>query len=533
MPVEALPLTTIGIIILISIIFSTIIRKLGQNEVIGFILAGFLLGPFFLGFLHPQDQLVVGFAELGLFVLLFYLGIELSLKDFLAAGSTIFGLAMIDMALTTGIGVFVMLLLGYSLTFSIIVGIMLFCTSTAIVAKFILNRNLLENRAAKTSISILILQDFLGILLLVFVTSSTTKGSVIDLAVNAVVFAVTAFFAVFHLSRLVEDWMRANDFGHTEITLYALGVGLVTATLASILGLSTAIGAYFAGFALSETGSGHKIKKDVGFLRDFFLVFFFVGFGTTLFYDTSLGAISIPSLDRLAYMAGLSAGLGVLAICAHSIAARVFGPLFGLTAEDSTLMAVLLSPLGEFVVIIATVTFGILAGLEKTMVGPLAFLLIISTLLIFQPLYNMRHLHQKLFSIFPQIQKPKEQELEKKEPTHAMHLLREAVLNFFVVICFAQIAILLFDQLPRFGVPVVHSREVTSFLLFIFFAVLPLKRGISALNRLIREIIGKKDRQAGHELALEKAKPLTGNVKNLTIAIPSGKNAKAKKRTKK
>ncbi|MCX6798701.1 MAG: cation:proton antiporter, partial [Candidatus Diapherotrites archaeon] len=220
MVVEVLPLTTIGVIILIALGFSVFIKKLGQNEVIGFIIAGFLLGPFWLNFLHPSNPLVTGFAELGLFVLLFYLGIELSLKEFLAAGNAIFGLALIDMTLTTGLGALVMLLLGYDILFAFVVGIMLFSTSTAIVAKFLIDKNLLHNMAAKISLSILILQDFLGVLLLVLVTSiSAGGGGALGLAIAALVFAVSTFYAVHHLSKFVEAWMRRNGFGHTEITL--------------------------------------------------------------------------------------------------------------------------------------------------------------------------------------------------------------------------------------------------------------------------------------------------------------------------
>ncbi len=484
---ETLPLTTIGIIIIIAIVSSIFVKKLGQNEVIGFILAGFLLGPFGLGFLKPTDELVVGFAELGLFVLLFYLGIELSIKDFLASGSSIFGLAFVDMILTTGFGIAVMLFLGYDLAFAVIVGIMLFCTSTAIVAKFIINNKLMENKAAKTSISILILQDFLGILLLVFVTSFSSKsGSVVDLALTSIVFAVASFYSIYHLSSLVEQWLKKNDFSHTEMTLYALGVGLITATLASVIGLSTTIGAYFAGFALSETDSGNKIKRDVGFLRDFFLVFFFVGFGTTLFFNTEANEIEIPMIGELTYIVLLAVSLSFLAVLAHSVSSRVFGKVFGFTEDDSTLMAILLSPLGEFVVIIATVTIGAVSQAEKNILGPLAFLLIIITLIAFQPLYSFRNLHKKIFSLLPQL---KPFEFGKNTFIEAViqkKHLKDFLINALVVACFVKITFVLYEKLPVFGVPIPNSREVVATLVFIFFASAPLYKSLKALFCLLK-----------------------------------------------
>ncbi len=487
-----LPLTTIGIIIILALFFSVMVRKIGQNEVIGFILAGFLLGPFFLGFINPADPLVVGFAELGLFILLFYLGVELSLKEFLGSGATIFGLAIIDMALTTGIGVLILLALGNSFLFSVIVGIMLFSTSTAIVAKFILDKKLLENAAAKVSLSILILQDFLGILLLVFITtlSAPTGQSPAALAIAAVVFAVSAFYAVYHLSKIVENWLYTNGFGHTEMTLYALGIGLVVATLASVIGLSTAIGAYFAGFALSETKASNSIKKDVGFLRDFFLVFFFVGFGTTLFYDFALHAVVLPSIDEAIFMILLATILGVGAIFAHSLASRVFGSLFGLSADDASLSAILLSPLGEFVVIIATVAVAsaVLSPAEAKFISPLAFLLIIITLILFQPMYSAKELHKKLFALIPRIPVHEKETSLKPHNDYTIEHIKEIGISVFVIICFAWVTILLYNDLPRFGVPILYSRQITSAIIFIFFASFPFYRASRAFWRIYKHI---------------------------------------------
>jgi len=487
--VEALPLTTIGVIIIIAIIISVLIRKLGQNEVIGLMLAGFLLGPFWLNFLNPADALVTGFAELGLFVLLFYLGIELSLKDFLNSGSTIFSLAIVDMIFTTGLGTIIMLSLGYSLLFSIVVGIMLFSTSTAIVAKFLIGKGLLKNNAAKITLSILILQDFLGIILLVFITSlSKASGSALSLGIAALVFAVSAFYAVHKLSRIVEQWLKRNNFGRVEVTLYAIGVGLIVAMLGSILGLSTAIGAYFAGFALSETDSGSKIKKDVGFLRDFFLLFFFVSFGATLFYDPELHAVVLPSLEVLLSIIALAIGLCIAALSAHSLSTRVFGSKFGLSPEDSSLSAILLFPLGEFVVIIATVAATVFSGNEGTMLKPLAFMLILATVMLFQPVYNFRALHQKIMSLVPSLSERKKATVIKQHTPYTIKLVKEIGSSLFIVLCLAWVAVLLYRAIPDLGVPVPYGRLAITMAVFLFFASAPIFLAARAFKRMLKSL---------------------------------------------
>ncbi|MDO8626904.1 MAG: cation:proton antiporter, partial [Candidatus Diapherotrites archaeon] len=406
MPVEsvisALPLTSIGIILMLAIGLSILVRKLNLNPVLGFILAGFLLGPFALNFLRPDDPLVIGFGEMGLFILLFYLGLELSLKEFLEAGSATLGLALIDMAGLAGLGFIVMVLLGNSFLFSVVIGFMLFCTSTAIVAKFAIDHGILKNPPVQLAVSILILQDFLGILLLVLATSFSSPGSSpLTLAFTSLVFAVSAFFVVYTLSKKIENWLEKQGFGHTEITLYAIGVGLVVATLGSVLGLSTALGAYFTGFALNATKAGDRIKKDVNFLRDFFLVFFFVAFGTTIFFDKAAGGIVFPDIQTLIFLVLLCLGLSLGIIIINMFVFAVFGPLFGLSRQDSSTTAILLVPLGEFVVIIATTTAVLFQGTESSLLSPIAFMLIAMTVIVFQPLYNFVDLHRKIVSFLP------------------------------------------------------------------------------------------------------------------------------------
>ncbi|MEK6959297.1 MAG: cation:proton antiporter [archaeon] len=488
---ETLPLTVIGVIILAAIGVSILVKKMGLNPVLGYIFAGFVLGPFLFGYLNPEDPLIMGFGEMGLFVLLFYLGLELSLPSFLKAGAASFGLALIDMTLSAGAGFVIMTLFGFSPMFSIIVGFMLFSTSTAIVAKFCIDRNILHDAAAQLAISILILQDFLGILLLVLITSFSAGGaSSIGLAAVALVFAVSTFFAVHHLSQKVGAWLIENGYGHTEVTLYAMGIGLVVATIGVLLGLSAALGAYFAGFALAETPSGSKIKKDVEFMRDFFLVFFFVAFGTTIFYNAAAKAIVFPEIGQMLFIFGLATLLVFFAFLAHLLASSIFGPIFGLSRHDASTTAILLLPLGEFVVIIATVSSKVLTGTESALVSVIAFMLIAVSVILFQPIFNNINHVRFLTSFLPEFFKMKQESTNLKPHTNfTITLLQKIAINIFIVLCLGWITILLYEQLPTFGVPIIYSREVTALLAFIFFAVLPFGKATSAFYNLMIYVI--------------------------------------------
>lgn len=489
MPAEfvVLPLTLIGVVILIAIFLSIVAKKLGQNAAIGFILAGFILGPFGVRLLSPADPVVVAFSELGLFILLFYLGLELSWRDFIEAGSSGFGLAAIDMLASTLAGFAISMLFGFSLILSILIGFMLFSTSTAIVAKFAIDRGIIQKNSTKFALSILILQDFLGILLVVLITSVSKSGSAIGLALTSLVFAIAVFVTVHQLSRFVEQWMISNNLGQTEITLYALGVGLIVATIASMLSLSIAIGAYFAGFALAETQAGHKIKKDVSFMRDFFLVFFFVGFGTTIFYNPGAAIQSFPELGSLAMLGGMALALAFAATAAHFLVFSLFGAFFGLNREDSSTVAIMLGPLGEFVVIIATAAVTIVAAGEKAVVPVLAFMIIIITVFVFEPLYNARKTYEKIMSMVPSIlSKPVQVSRVEKHTPYSMKQLQSLAWNLFVVLCLAWLTVVLYNQLPTFGFPLHYARQANAVLIFLFFAIAPFVKALIALKNLIR-----------------------------------------------
>src|SRR3989338_6195372 len=99
------------------------------------------------------------------------------------------------MTLSAGFGFALMQLFGYSFLFSVIVGFMLFCTSTAVVAKFAIDKGILHDPPSQLAVAILILQDFLGILLLVLVTSISASGSALELGLTALPFAVAAFYS--------------------------------------------------------------------------------------------------------------------------------------------------------------------------------------------------------------------------------------------------------------------------------------------------------------------------------------------------
>jgi monovalent cation:H+ antiporter-2, CPA2 family len=482
---EILPLTIVGVIILIALAFGVIAKRIGQNPIIGFIVAGAVMGPVGLGFLHPTQPLIQSFAEIGLFIVLFYLGLELSVKDYIEAGKTTLGIAIINILGLLVVGAGISLVFGYSLLFSLIVGFMMFSTSTAIVIKFAIDNNIIDRQDVKLSVSTLILQDFLGILLVVFLTNQAGEAGPFSLSIRGIVFAVAAFYVVYQLSKKVEKWLESHGFGHTEITLYALGIGMLIATLAGILNLAVSIGAYFAGFALATTGARKKIRKDINFLRDFFLLFFFVGFGTTLFFDVAQNRVIIPPLESLLGLILLGILLTIGIVLVNSFVLAFFGPLFGISKKEGSVSALLLIPLGEFVVIIATAGQTVLGPREATIIPVIAFFLIVLSILVFQPLYRLVPLHQKLVQKIPTPFKIPPFFAGHKPDTPQQKNIKQLLVNAFVVMSMGWMALLLFNDLPRFGIPIFLSREITTLAIFAVFAFYPVLESVRAFKKIL------------------------------------------------
>ena len=486
MVVETYPLTEIGIVLLVAIMGSIIMRTLKQNEVLGYILAGMVLGPLGLGYLTPYEGLAALFGELGLFVLMFYLGIELSFKKFVEAGPSAFILAFAEMmSLTIGGGLLVVLL-GFSPFFALIAGVMIFCHSTPVVAKVIADFKLTDTKVANIAHAILVLEDLIAVLLVVFLTSLSASGNAVSLSLTAVVFTVAMYSIVRRLSKRVEAYLLAHGYGHQETSLFALGVGLAVCALATSLNISIVIGAHFAGFAMSDTQAGQKIKKDLNFLRDFFLLFFFVSFGTTLFFDPTLNVPIFPPLADLAMLVGVALCLTALLIVLNFFVFGLIGKRLGLSSDEASLAATLLLPLGEFLVIIATTAMPVLSAREAAIISPLAFILILITVTVFQPLYDNRHHHRRAMEIFPQNPLPEKRRVPSKHTDDTFERLKRIMINTFTILCIAGLALFMYDSVPQSAIPLNFGRELFFAIAFLVCAAYPINAVVKSIRYIYR-----------------------------------------------
>ncbi len=370
-----IPVIMIGVVVLVALFFGMIFSRLRLSSSIGFILAGIVLGPLVLNYLQPGQGVLTLFEEIGLMMLLFYLGLELSIEKFKQNGAVAFVLVGVEILVSFAIGYGIARAFGYTGLEALVIGLLMPMASTVIAVKFILEKGLMQTLEARIAVSSLIIEDFLAIIILVFLSTLSTQKSLNLLVFNALVFVIAAFFVVSKLSKIVLKTL--NAIGQSDkMALYAIGIGILVSYSSNLLGLSPVLGAYFAGFALAETAYATRIKHELGFFRDFFILFFFVSFGAK---------VTLPSTPLI---------LVVLAVMlAAYVASKIFvygtlGTALGLNALSAVTTGLIMMSIGEFSIIIAAAAAPLIPHASDVL--GLAFLLVICTTIISPALFNRK-----------------------------------------------------------------------------------------------------------------------------------------------
>ena len=393
----AIPVIEVGVIVLAALFLSLLANSLRLASSIGYILAGLLLGPMALGYIVPGAGISPFFGEIGILMLMFYLGLELSIKEFRKTSAVALVLVACEFLVFSLLGFVLGRAFGFSNMEAAVIGLMLPYASTAIVVKFIVENKLIETVEARTAISALVIEDFVSILVLVAVTGLAAMktgaaaqvgfGSIV---LNGLLFTVAAFFIVSRISKVVLELLER--WGHSDkMAVYAVSAGLLVAYAGSFLGLSPLLGAYFAGFALAETHYGKRIKRELGFFREFFLMFFFVSFGTTVSLG---GAVAVLPL-----LLAILAFYFVLKIIIYS----VVGSALGIGTNSAVTVGTLMTSIGEFSIIIAGAGAILASTAQRGQeLIALAFLLCITTCILGPLFYSKRETIASLFArIYP------------------------------------------------------------------------------------------------------------------------------------
>ena len=275
----------------IALAVSFVVKQLRQPLVIGYILTGIIVGPMFLGLLHPTDA-IESFGQLGVALLLFIVGLSLKPEMIRDVGRPAIITGLGQIIFTTIFGFALATALHFDLVAALYLAVAFTFSSTIIVLQLLYDKEEQDTLYGRIAIGFLLVQDGAALLLFLFLTStSAAAGSFYEFTALMLLKILTIVIAGYILSRQLMPRIDIAFARSREVLfLFALATALSLATLFRALGFSFELGALAAGVILSSSPYQREIAARLGTLRDFFLIMFFVVLGTSVSFDIISGS---------------------------------------------------------------------------------------------------------------------------------------------------------------------------------------------------------------------------------------------------
>lgn len=277
-------ISDLGLILVVAGIATVLFKRLKQPVVLGYILAGFLVGPHFGYFPTIINEANVNFwAELGIIFLLFSLGLEFSFKKLMNVGGSAAVTVLVIVAGMMTTGYIAGQLMGFTNVSSLFLGAMLSMSSTTIIVKALNDLGLSHRRFAPQVLAVLIVEDLFAVILMVILSSIAVNNSVSGEELLWSVFKLSFFLILWFLVGVyvIPSFLnRQRKFLTDELLLvFCIGLCFIMVIFATNSGFSSALGAFVMGSILAGTSMAERIEKLVGPVKDLFGAIFFVSVG--------------------------------------------------------------------------------------------------------------------------------------------------------------------------------------------------------------------------------------------------------------
>jgi len=334
-----------------GVVFVPVAKRIGLGAVLGYLLAGVTIGPWGLGLVGTEGHEVMHFAELGIVMMLFLVGLELRPALLWGLRRPILGLGGLQVGTTALALAAAALVLGLGWKPSLAVGLILATSSTAIVLSSLAERSLLETRGGRASFSVLLFQDvsvipILAVFPLLAATPEAAAGggggrsawlSALLLFGAVAIVVLAGRFVVRPVFRFLARVRLRESF-----TAFALLLVVGIALLMQQVGLSPALGTFLAGVVLADSEYRHELQGDVEPFKGLLLGLFFISVGA----QVDFGRI----VDAPATIAGIVAGTMALKVGVL----YALGAGFGLDRPARWLFALALPQIGEFAFVLVS-----------------------------------------------------------------------------------------------------------------------------------------------------------------------------------
>jgi monovalent cation:H+ antiporter-2, CPA2 family len=499
MPHHSPLISTIVIALALAWMLGALAHRLRLPPIVGYLLAGVLIGPATPGFVADQT-LASELAEIGVILLMFGVGLHFSLEDLLSVKSIAVPGAIVQIVCATLLGMGLAHWLGWTKSAGLVFGLALSVASTVVLLRALQERRLVETERGRIAVGWLIVEDLVMVLTLVllpaFVSALGGKGggttgfTGVATAAALTIAKVVAFVAIMLIvgKRLI-PWVL-HYMAHTgsrelfRLAVFVIALGAAFAA-AELFGVSFALGAFFAGMILSESPLSQRAAEETLPLRDAFAVIFFV----------SVGMLFRPAIlveDPLAVLATLA-----IILLGKSLAAFAIIRLFGYPASTALLVSVSLAQIGEFSFILAGlgVELGLLSERGRNLILAGAIFSIVINPLLFAGLELLQARREKVRA------EAKPAYVEKEEGPSREEIRSTALSDHVVLVGHGRVGSVISEGLAEKNMPLLVIETVEDRLAEL------MERGIETIagNAADPEVIGAAN---------------IGNARCLLVAIP-------------
>jgi CPA2 family monovalent cation:H+ antiporter-2 len=342
------------VLLAMALVLGTVAQRLGQSVIVGYLIAGTLVGPNVLGWISTQDELL-DIAEMGVALLLFAIGLEFSPRRLLTLGNIVLKTGPLQVVLTAVIGFAVSIACGLDGQEALVVGLMVAMSSTACVLRLLTDRAEIDSQHGRTALGVLLVQDVAVVPMMLLVSIMATGGDW-DLIVGKLALAlilaallIGLFYVLFNVVAprlmLLPTWRKNRDLPVLLAVVMATGSAWATHAIGATydIGLSPAMGAFAAGVLLAMSPFATQIRADTRPLTTLMVTLFFASIG--MFGDPEWLLAHWP----------LVIGIVLAIVVGKSLIIALLARTFGQPWRDAIASGLCLAQVGEFSFLLAII----------------------------------------------------------------------------------------------------------------------------------------------------------------------------------
>lgn len=367
-------------VLALSLLMAVAANLLRQPVIIGFVVVGVLVGPFWLDLVHSKEETWDLLSTLGISLLLFLVGLKLDVAVIKETGGVALAVGLGEVVFTSVLGLGIALALGLSLVPAIYVAVALTFSSTIIIVKLLTDKREIDSLHGRVSIGLLIVQDIVVIVVMIGLStlvgqdasSNVMRDLLMVVGKGAGLLAAVALLMRFVLSRVFNTLAMPVE----TILLGAIAWAAGLALIAQELGFSREIGAFIAGVAVASTPAKDLLASRLVSIRDFLLLFFFLTLGASL--EVSLIGRQIGPAIVLSLFVLIGNPLIVMTIMRFMRYSKRTGFLTGLTVAQISEFSLLLGALGVQVGHITGDTLGLITLVGLITIGASTYIIVYS-----------------------------------------------------------------------------------------------------------------------------------------------------------